>query len=94
MSSFIPREYRAIPDLPPISGEWIAWQSMGSRGPGRWSSRHYTNNGRIALCGRKIPAKTAMFRCETGVGESICPTCERLATNGLGLCGSQPPSPS
>jgi hypothetical protein len=77
MGSIIPKEYRAIPDLPPVSGEWIAWQIMGKRGPGRWSSRHYTRDGRRALCGKKIPHRLQMFRCDAAVAQDICPGCQR-----------------
>lgn len=77
MASFIPKKYRAIPELPSIPGEWIAWQIMGSRGPGRWSSRHYTTNGLRALCGKKIPHRYQMFRCDPDVVQDICPGCLR-----------------
>ncbi len=75
--SMIPRYLRAIPDLPPIPGEWIQWQSMGKRGPGRWSNRHYTRNGRVALCGRKIPDKHRVFRVDDPGDLDVCPGCQR-----------------
>jgi hypothetical protein len=77
MASIIPKSMRSIPDPIELTGEWIAWQSMTSRGPGRWTSRHYTLNGLRTLCGRKIPHRYQMFRCDATEAQNTCPGCER-----------------
>ncbi len=75
--SIIPKQYRSI-EPSPVEGEWIAWQIVGKRGPGRWSSRHYTYGGLYALCGKKIPHRYQMFRCDAAVVQDRpCPGCRR-----------------
>ncbi|TMJ00954.1 MAG: hypothetical protein E6G97_18650 [Alphaproteobacteria bacterium] len=74
------------------TGEWVAWQSMGHKGPGRWSRRHFTRDGKHAVCGRPIPEKSQVFRFNTGVGEGICPRCERTATQAEKKAGKEEPA--
>ncbi len=50
----------------------IAWQSMTSRGPGKWSNNHYTEDDKKTLCGRKIPERP--FRLEA-CGSDSCAKC-------------------
>jgi hypothetical protein len=52
-------------------GEWMQWQIMGRRGPGRWSSRHFTLDGLRTLCGKKIPHRYEMFRTDAIVDRCL-----------------------
>lgn len=52
----------------------IGWQSMTARGPGRWSHNHYTEDGNLTLCGKKIPGTNEAFRLEAN-GSNDCAKC-------------------
>lgn len=60
----------------------IAWQSLTSRGPGRWSSNHHTLDNKTTLCGKKIPEQ--IFRNDA-FSEKDCAKCiqrrDELAVN-------------
>jgi hypothetical protein len=60
-------------------GEWVAWQSWGPKGAGRRSRRHFTRDGKHAVCGRPIPEKGQVLRFDPGVGDGVCPRCQRTA---------------
>jgi len=50
----------------------IAWQSLTTRGPGKWSNNHHTIDGKKTLCGRKIPQQ--VFRNDA-FSEKDCAKC-------------------
>ena len=52
----------------------IAWQSLTSRGPGRWSSNHHTTDDKKTLCGKKIPQSHEVFRNDA-FSERDCQKC-------------------
>lgn len=52
----------------------IAWQSLTTRGPGKWSNNHHTIDGKKTLCGRKIPQSHEVFRNDA-FSETDCKKC-------------------
>jgi hypothetical protein len=50
----------------------IAWQSLTTRGPGKWSNNHHTIDNKKTLCGRKIPQQ--VFRNDA-FSEKDCQKC-------------------
>lgn len=52
----------------------IAWQSLTTRGPGKWSNNHHTIDGKKTLCGRKIPQSHEVFRNDA-FSETDCQKC-------------------
>lgn len=57
----------------------IAWQAITTRGPGRWSNNHYTDDGKTMLCGKKMPEQ--IFRNDA-FSERDCQKCHTIKTNG------------
>lgn len=51
---------------------WIAWKAIGQVA-NRWSSTHYTKNGRVTLCGVPIPTQCK----EQGISPKDCAACRK-----------------
>lgn len=57
--------------------ETVGWQEWDSRSerPGRFSRKHYTEDGKTTLCGVKIPDEFDVANMADGNGQSWCNRC-------------------